>query len=151
LIYVGIDSRGKENILHYSTDDWNIDRETVAQVYCNIVAGACLAIGIKYASSADISILEVLVGLVNAILSYCLHILQKHYVKLLLPCSNERLAKYHLHHYAGSSFYSNLISRLFVFIGTYTTRTCLNTCVLAIGALMAGSGNLDVVRIVRYD
>lgn len=31
----------------------------------------------------------------------------------------------------------------------YTRRQCLNTLVLALGALMAGSGNVDTLRLCR--
>ena len=33
--------------------------------------------------------------------------------------------------------------------GVHTARTCLNTCVLALGVLMAGSGHLTVLALCR--
>ena len=94
--------------------DSRIDYETMSQAYCNIVAGACFVLGLKYAGSGDRDAFKVVMG----------------YAKMFLSLPN----KPQLADQAGRS----------------TIEACLNVLVLSLALIMAGTGNLEVMRICRY-
>ncbi|XP_075233032.1 anaphase promoting complex subunit 1 isoform X2 [Lycorma delicatula] len=91
----------------------NIDYETMNQAYCNIIAGACMAMGLRFAGSANN---EAFTTLFN----FC---------KKFTSMSGKSIAEL-----AGKS----------------TIETCLNVILLALAMVMAGTGELEVLRICRY-
>ncbi|XP_030754835.1 anaphase-promoting complex subunit 1 [Sitophilus oryzae] len=91
----------------------DIDYEAMNQAYCNIVAGACFALGLKYAGSADKEAFDTL-------LFFC------HMFTSLTGKSIAELA------------------------GKATIETCLNVLLLSASMVMAGTGNLEIMRLVRH-
>ncbi|XP_060532637.1 anaphase-promoting complex subunit 1 isoform X2 [Cylas formicarius] len=91
----------------------NVDYEAMNQAYCNIVAGACFALGLKYAGSADPDAFKTLLFF-------------SHMFTSLTGKSIAELA------------------------GKATIETCLNVLLLSASLVMAGTGNLEVMRLVRH-
>ncbi|KAL3278076.1 hypothetical protein HHI36_013420 [Cryptolaemus montrouzieri] len=91
----------------------DIDYEAMNQAYCNIITGACFAIGLKYAGSADEDAFKTL-------LNYC------HMFISLTGKSISELA------------------------GKPTIETCLNVLLLSVSMVMAGTGNLEIMKLVRH-
>ncbi|XP_017782212.1 PREDICTED: anaphase-promoting complex subunit 1 [Nicrophorus vespilloides] len=91
----------------------DVDYEGMNQAYCNIIAGACFALGLRFAGSAD----EVAFA---TLLDYC------HMFTSLTSKSIAELA------------------------GKPTIETCLNVVLLSVSMVMAGTGNLEIMRIVRF-
>ncbi|XP_049852727.1 anaphase-promoting complex subunit 1 isoform X1 [Schistocerca gregaria] len=91
----------------------NIDYETMNQAYCNIVAGGCMAVGLRFAGSANNEAFKTLL----------------HYAKMFTNLSGKSIAEL-----AGKS----------------TIETCLNVMLLSLAMVMAGTGDLDVLRLVRH-
>ncbi|ERL85403.1 hypothetical protein D910_02823 [Dendroctonus ponderosae] len=83
------------------------------QAYCNIIAGACFGLGLKFAGSADQDAFETL-------LYFC------HMFSSLAGKSIAELA------------------------GKPTIETCLNVLLLSASMVMAGTGNLEIMRLVRH-
>ncbi|XP_046750016.1 anaphase-promoting complex subunit 1 [Diprion similis] len=90
-----------------------VDLETMNQAYCNIIAGACLALGLKYAGSANRNAFKTLYN----------------YAQIFTALPHKSVAEL-----AGKS----------------TIETCLNVILLAAAAVMAGTGDLQILRICRY-
>ncbi|XP_068085818.1 anaphase-promoting complex subunit 1 isoform X2 [Anabrus simplex] len=90
-----------------------IDYETMNQAYCNILAGACMALGLRFAGSSNNEAFETLFG----------------YAKMFTSLSGKSIAEL-----AGKS----------------TIETCLNVILLSLAMVMAGSGNLEVLRLCRH-
>lgn len=93
--------------------DSNIDFEAMNQAYCNIIAGACFALGLRYAGSANEEAFKVLHD-------YC------RMFEFLTAKSIAELA------------------------GKPTIESCLNLILLSLAMVMAGTGDLSVLRIVRH-
>ncbi|KAG5893112.1 hypothetical protein JTB14_019316 [Gonioctena quinquepunctata] len=91
----------------------DVDYEAMNQAYCNIVAGACFALGLKFAGTADQEAFETL-------LHFC------HMFTSLTAKSIAELA------------------------GKSTIETCLNILLLSAAMVMAGTGNLEIIRLVRH-
>ncbi|XP_012268770.2 anaphase-promoting complex subunit 1 isoform X2 [Athalia rosae] len=91
----------------------SVDLETMNQAYCNIIAGACLALGLKYAGSANKNASKTLYN----------------YAQIFTALSHKSIAEL-----AGKS----------------TIETCLNVILLAAASVMAGTGDLQILRICRY-
>lgn len=90
-----------------------IDYETMNQAYCNILAGACMSLGLRFAGSSN----------------------KEAFTTLLM--------------YA-KKFTSLLGKSIAELAGKSTIETSLNVIVLSLAMVMAGSGNLDVMRICRF-
>lgn len=90
-----------------------IDYETMSQAYCNIVTGACMALGLKFAGSSN----------ENAFKSIMF------YTKMFIKLSSQSVVEQ-----AGRS----------------TIESCINVLVLSLSTVMAGTGNIEVMRICRY-
>ncbi|KAG7158322.1 Anaphase-promoting complex subunit 1-like [Homarus americanus] len=90
-----------------------IDYESMHQAYYNILAGACMVIGLKFAGSGN---------------SEAFQILWK-YTRMFTNFTKRSVAEL-----AGKS----------------TIETCLNVILLSLSMVMAGTGDLDVLRIIRY-
>ncbi|CAG9837359.1 unnamed protein product [Diabrotica balteata] len=99
----------------------SVDRESyslaaglaLGQAYCNIVAGACFALGLKFAGTADEEAFETL-------FYFC------HMFTSLTGKSIAELA------------------------GKSTIETCLNVLLLSVSMVMAGTGSLEIMRLVRH-
>ncbi|XP_041352756.1 anaphase-promoting complex subunit 1-like [Gigantopelta aegis] len=94
-------------------DDTVIDYETMSQAYSNIVAGACMTMGLKFAGSANEAAFNTLMD--------CLK-------RLFLILST-------------SSFSEQT--------GKSTIENCVNVILTSVAMVMAGSGNLEVLRMCR--
>ena len=104
-----------ENALIRDVDfNSKIDYETMSQAYCNIIAGACMALGLKYAGSANQEAFDS----INA------------YVNLFINLPNEQS----LAEQAGRS----------------TIESCLNVLIISLTMIMAGTGNVEIMKICRY-
>jgi anaphase-promoting complex subunit 1 len=90
-----------------------IDYETMSQAYCNIIAGGCLAVGLKFAGSGDREAFKAVMG----------------FTKMFIQLPNSQHAEY-----AGRS----------------TIESCLNVLVISLSLIMAGTGDLEVMKICRY-
>ncbi|XP_027050305.1 anaphase-promoting complex subunit 1-like [Pocillopora damicornis] len=90
----------------------DIDMESLSQAKINIIAGCCMAMGLRFAGSANQEAF-------NCLMHYT------KYCKDLLSNSAVEQA------------------------GKPTVETCLNTILLSLAMVMAGTGNLDVLRIAR--
>ncbi|XP_014288938.1 anaphase-promoting complex subunit 1 [Halyomorpha halys] len=90
-----------------------VDLETMNQAYCNIIAGACMALGLRFAGSANN---EAYVTLM-------------HYVKLFVTVSTKSLAE---------------------LPGRPTIESCICVCLLSLSMVMAGTGDLGVLRLCRH-
>lgn len=95
------------------TTSSGVDYETINQAYCNIVAGAALAMGIRFAGSANAQAFEVL------------HTLAKN----LIATSKRSVSE---------------------LAGKATMEQAICIVVLSLSLVMAGTGDLDVIRLVRY-
>ncbi|KAL1501054.1 hypothetical protein ABEB36_006453 [Hypothenemus hampei] len=95
------------------TNEADIDYEAMNQAYCNIVAGACFALGLKFAGSADPDAFETLL--------YVCHMF--------------------------TSLTGKSIAEL---AGKATIETCLNVVLISSAMVMAGTGNLEIMRLVRH-
>uniref|UniRef100_A0A1Y1M734 Uncharacterized protein n=1 Tax=Photinus pyralis TaxID=7054 RepID=A0A1Y1M734_PHOPY len=91
----------------------DIDYEAMNQAYCNIIAGACFAIGLKYAGSANYEAF-------TALLQYC---------HMFISLTSKSIAE---------------------LAGKPTIETCLNVLLVSTSMVMAGTGNLEIMRIVRH-
>lgn len=91
----------------------NVDLETMNQAYCNIIAGACMALGLKFAGSANRNAFKTLYN----------------YTQMFTTLSHKTIAEL-----AGKS----------------TIETCLNVTLLSAAIVMAGTGNLEIMRICRH-
>ncbi|XP_052748922.1 anaphase-promoting complex subunit 1 [Galleria mellonella] len=93
------------------TDD-SIDYEAMNQAYCNIIAGACFAMGLRFAGSGDEDARDAVL----------------HFARLFLTLSGKSIAE---------------------LAGRSTLETCLCVCLLAAGMIMAGRGDVCVLRVCR--
>ncbi|XP_012141180.1 anaphase promoting complex subunit 1 isoform X2 [Megachile rotundata] len=91
----------------------SVDLETMNQAYCNIIAGACMALGLKYAGTANKNAFKTLYN----------------YAQMFTALSHKTIAEL-----AGKS----------------TIETCLNVTLLSAAVVMAGTGNLEIMRICRH-
>ncbi|KAK0085319.1 hypothetical protein PV325_005429 [Microctonus aethiopoides] len=90
----------------------HVDLETMNQAYCNIIAGACMALGFKYAGTANENAFKTLFN----------------YTQMFAALLHKSVGEL-----AGKS----------------TIETCLNVTLLASAVVMAGTGNLDIMRLCR--
>ncbi|KAH7290973.1 hypothetical protein KP509_30G071400 [Ceratopteris richardii] len=119
--YIGSSLKEKEGSDTYSGE---VDMEALAQAHVNILAGVCLSIGLRYAGT----------------------------------CSSE--AQQLLHHYA-LYFLKEKRSAALVggtvgpdgkcsYVDRGTLETCLNVAVLSLSVVMAGSGHIGTLKLLRY-
>ena len=103
-----------ENALRKPEDNYpRIDYETMSQAYCNIITGACMALGLKFAGSSNESAFRSIMF----------------YTKMFIKLSSQSVVEQ-----AGKS----------------TIESCINVLVLSLSTVMAGTGNIEVMRICRY-
>ncbi|KAG7200866.1 hypothetical protein KM043_003229 [Ampulex compressa] len=91
----------------------NVDLETMNQAYCNIIAGACMALGLRYAGTANKNAFKTLYD----------------YAQLFTALSHKTIGEL-----AGKS----------------TIETSLNVILLSTAVVMAGTGDLEIMRICRH-
>ncbi|XP_044756444.1 anaphase-promoting complex subunit 1 isoform X2 [Coccinella septempunctata] len=96
-----------------SASSGEVDYEAMNQAYCNIIAGACFSMGLRYAGTANEEAFR-------SLLHFC------HMFVSLTGKSISELA------------------------GKTTIETCLNVLLLSISMVMAGTGNLDIMRLIRH-
>ncbi|XP_077546516.1 anaphase promoting complex subunit 1 [Haemaphysalis longicornis] len=94
-------------------EDVDVDYETMSQAYCNILAGACLCLGLKFAGSANAQAFDIL----------------HRYTGYFLDLQRQPVADQ---------------------AGRNTLETCLLVSVLSLSLVMAGTGDLEVMRICRH-
>ncbi|KAJ8250814.1 hypothetical protein COCON_G00227360 [Conger conger] len=98
----------------------DLDIETLTQAHDYIAAGACLAVGFRFAGSA---------GSANSACSLRLSGAEPYgFARRFLDCLNTSAAS---------------------LVGYYNVKTCLSMVLLAVSMVMAGSGNLQVLQLCR--
>ncbi|WCJ19904.1 Anaphase-promoting complex subunit 1 [Euphorbia peplus] len=117
----------KGGVAGLSDDNSDVDEmeaETFVQAYVNIVAGACISLGLRFAGTKDGNVQELLY-------EYALHFLNE-----IKPVSAT----------SGNSFPKGL-SR---YVDRGTLEICLHLIVLSLSVVMAGSGHLQTFRLLRF-
>ena len=100
-----------------------VDYEACRQGYCNIIAGSCLALGLKFAGTADASACTV--------------------IAYYLRCFRAIRQR---HSDGGHALLSSTPSPLQL-LDRHTLETCVLSCMLALAAVMAGTGDLQTLRL----
>ncbi|KAJ1262414.1 hypothetical protein BS78_09G105800 [Paspalum vaginatum] len=115
---------GVSNMSEGAIDSDEFDAEALFQAYVNIVTGACIALGLKYAGSRNGDAQELLYA-------YTVHFLNeiKH-----IPIRTSSILPKGLQQYVDRG----------------TLELCLHLIVLSLSLVMAGSGNLQTFRLLRY-
>uniref|UniRef100_A0A1I7V5S8 Anaphase-promoting complex subunit 1 n=1 Tax=Loa loa TaxID=7209 RepID=A0A1I7V5S8_LOALO len=93
-----------------------VDKQTIAQTYLNVVAGACFALAIRFASTWNSEAFNII----------------WHYIRMVIPSDVQQV-----------------YSKLSLAAGVTTCLNVLGTLINSLGILMAGSGNLQVLRLCR--
>ncbi|XP_010067541.2 anaphase-promoting complex subunit 1 isoform X5 [Eucalyptus grandis] len=100
------------------------DVEALVQAYINIVAGACISLGLKFAGTMDGNAQELLY-------EYAVYFLNE--MKPVAPVS-------------GSNFPKGLAN----YVDRGTLEICLHLIVLSLSVVMAGSGHLQTLRLLKF-
>ncbi|KAH9317547.1 hypothetical protein KI387_019316, partial [Taxus chinensis] len=113
-------------IMEDNSDDIseNINMEAIIQSFANIVCGACLSIGLRYAGTENADAQELLY-------SYSIYFLNE--IKPVASSSGAR-------HPKGLSKY----------VDRATLETCLSVTILSLSLVMAGTGHLETFKLLRY-
>ncbi|GMI87289.1 pollen calcium-binding protein 1, EMBRYO DEFECTIVE 2771, anaphase promoting complex 1 [Hibiscus trionum] len=101
-----------------------MDAETIVQAYVNIVAGACISLGLRFAGTKDGNAQELLY-------EYAVCFLNE--IKLVSTTNRNTFPK-------GLSQY----------VDRGTLEICLHLIVLSLSVVMAGSGHLQTLRLLRF-
>lgn len=112
--------KSESNVKEQTQD---VDYQAIRQAYCNIVAGACLAIGLRYAGSARPDV-------------------QKLLSQLLWKFRALRTRKMSAAGVIGGH-------RALHKVDTPTLESCLGVAALGLALVMAGTGHLDTFRLLR--
>eukprot|EP00257_Ricinus_communis_P020956 XP_015580327.1 anaphase-promoting complex subunit 1 [Ricinus communis] len=115
---------GVEGIGDDTSDIDEMDAETFVQAYVNIVAGACISLGLRFAGTRDGNVQELLYG-------YAVYFLNE--IKPISATNGKNYPK-------GLSRY----------IDKGTLEICLHLIVLSLSVVMAGSGHLQTFRLLRF-
>ncbi|KAH9702559.1 Anaphase-promoting complex subunit 1 [Citrus sinensis] len=107
-----------------TSDVDEMDAETFVQAYVNIVAGACISLGLRFAGTKNANVQELLYG-------YAVYFLNE-----IKPVFATR----------GNAFLKGL-SR---YVDRCTLEICLHLVVLSLSVVMAGSGHLQTFRLLRF-
>ncbi|KAK3042882.1 hypothetical protein RJ639_001155 [Escallonia herrerae] len=105
-------------------DSDEMDSEAFVQAYVNIVAGACVSLGLRFAGTKDGNAQELLY-------SYAVYFLNE--IKPVSVTSKHTLPKGLSH-----------------FVDRGTLETCLHLVVLSLSLVMAGSGHIQTFRLLRF-
>ncbi|KAG1696502.1 Anaphase-promoting complex subunit 1 [Nymphon striatum] len=159
----------------YSSDD-EVDYESMSQAYCNIIAGACLTLGMKFAGSANnhafLTISQIVAeGSINGVIDgkhyNCALTAHKYVYEALMRLAWSEFMQWFDDRdpvertTAAVGYFVEMMKYVKRFIqisqssavelaGKMTIETCLCTSVLALSMVMAGTGDLQVMRICRY-
>ncbi|XP_021295540.1 anaphase-promoting complex subunit 1 [Herrania umbratica] len=101
-----------------------MDAETFVQAYVNIVAGACISLGLRFAGTKDANAQELLY-------EYAVYFLNE-----IKPVSTT----------SGTTFPKGLSQ----YVDRGTLEICLHLIVLSLSVVMAGSGHLQTFRLLRF-
>ncbi|XP_059654080.1 anaphase-promoting complex subunit 1 isoform X2 [Cornus florida] len=101
-----------------------MDAEAFVQAYVNIVAGACISLGLRFAGTRNGNAQELLYD-------YAVYFLNE--IKLVSVTSESTFPKGLSHH-----------------VDRGTLETCLHLIVLSLSVVMAGSGHLQTFRLLRF-
>ncbi|KAL6620059.1 hypothetical protein ACP70R_035198 [Stipagrostis hirtigluma subsp. patula] len=115
---------GVSNMSEGDINSDEFDAEALFQAYVNIVTGACIALGLKHAGSRNGDAQEILYAYAVNFLNEIKHI----------PVRTP----------------SMLPKGLLQYVDRGTLELCLHLIVLALSLVMAGSGNLQTFRLLRY-
>ncbi|KAK1284173.1 Anaphase-promoting complex subunit 1 [Acorus calamus] len=115
---------GVSNLRDEQGDIEDFDVEALVQGYVNIVTGACISIGLKYAGTRNGEAQELLYR-------YAVYFLSE-----IKPIS--------------VAVTSSLPKGLSKYVDRGTLETCLHLVVLSLSVVMAGSGHLQTFRLLRY-
>uniref|UniRef100_J3M678 Anaphase-promoting complex subunit 1 n=1 Tax=Oryza brachyantha TaxID=4533 RepID=J3M678_ORYBR len=115
---------GVTNTSQEAMDNDEFDTEALFQAYVNIITGACIALGLKYAGSRNSDAQELLYA-------YAVHFLNE--IKHVSVQTQSILLKGLLQH-----------------VDRGTLELCLHLIVLSLSLVMAGSGHLQIFRLLRY-
>ncbi|XP_058110276.1 anaphase-promoting complex subunit 1 isoform X2 [Magnolia sinica] len=116
--------KGVTNTRDDSSDGDDMDAEALIQAYVNIVAGACISLGLRYAGTRNGDAQELLYN-------YAIYFLNE-----IKPISVT----------SGNTFPKGLSQ----YVDRFTLETCLHLIVLSLTVVMAGSGHLQTFRLLRY-
>ncbi|EFJ11009.1 hypothetical protein SELMODRAFT_126964 [Selaginella moellendorffii] len=97
----------------------DLDMEALTQAHVNILAGACLSIGLRYAGTANAEAQTLL----------------QHYALYFMKEKSQAAS--------GTSPNDRRVDR-------GTLETCLDVAVLSLSVVMAGTGHLETLRLLRY-
>ncbi|XP_078435286.1 E3 ubiquitin ligase [Wolffia australiana] len=100
------------------------DGEALAQAYVNVISGACISLGLKFAGSRNGDAQELLYG-------YAVYFLNE-----IKPISGKMV----------NSFPKGLSE----FLSRGTLENCLHLIVLSLSVVMAGSGHLQTLKLLRF-
>eukprot|EP00268_Persea_americana_P044215 TRINITY_DN4466_c0_g1_i1.p1 TRINITY_DN4466_c0_g1~~TRINITY_DN4466_c0_g1_i1.p1 ORF type:complete len:1760 (-),score=299.95 TRINITY_DN4466_c0_g1_i1:451-5376(-) len=107
-----------------TSDGDEMDVEALVQAYVNIVAGACISLGLKYAGTRNGNVQELLYN-------YAIYLLNE-----IKPISIT----------SGNGFPKGLSK----YVDRCTLETCLHLIVLSLTVVMSGSGHLQTFRLLRF-
>eukprot|EP00108_Taenia_solium_P003794 TsM_000254400 transcript=TsM_000254400 gene=TsM_000254400 len=121
-----------------------IDYSTISQAYLNIIVGACFAIGLKYAGTCDPEAADLLHKMTVSILTgdwWPPNRATFSETTTMTSSSSSTLL---------NSFITNVPPRLYDLPPMeHSVRYAAATCLTALAMVLAGSGNLTVLRMVR--
>ncbi|KAF5179420.1 Anaphase-promoting complex subunit [Thalictrum thalictroides] len=112
------------NLGDEASDFDEIDAEALVQAYVNIVAGACISIGLRYAGTRNGNAQELLYN-------YAIYFLNE--IKPVSMTSSKGLPK-----------------GLSKFVDRGTLEICLHLVVISLSVVMAGSGHLQTFHLLRF-
>ncbi|XP_050212163.1 anaphase-promoting complex subunit 1 isoform X2 [Mercurialis annua] len=115
---------GVENLGDDTSDIDEMDAETFVQAYVNIVTGACISLGLRFAGTRDGNVQELLYG-------YAVYFLNE-----IKPVS--------------ATSANTSVKGLSRYIDRGTLEICLHLIVLSLSVIMAGSGHLQTFRLLRF-
>ncbi|KAJ6768158.1 hypothetical protein OIU74_021929 [Salix koriyanagi] len=115
---------GVNDLEDHVNDMDEMDTETYVQAYVNIVAGACISLGLRFAGTKDGNAQELLYEYAVYFLNEIKHV-----------CAT-----------SGNAFPKGL-SR---YVDRGTLEICLHLIVLSLSVVMAGSGHLQTFRLLRF-
>ncbi|KAK4403403.1 Anaphase-promoting complex subunit [Sesamum angolense] len=105
-------------------DQYEMDAEAFVQAYVNIVVGACISLGLRFAGTRDGNAQELLY-------KYAIYFLNE--IKPVCVSNGNGLPK-----------------GLSVYVDRLTLETCLHLIVLSLCLVMAGSGHLQTFRFLKF-
>ncbi|KAJ4908777.1 Anaphase-promoting complex subunit 1 [Raphanus sativus] len=105
-------------------DMYEIDVEALVQAYVNIVTGACISLGLRFAGTRDGNARDLLYN-------YALYLLNE-----IKPVSST----------SGTAFPRGISK----FVDRGTLEMCLYLVILSLSVVMAGSGDLQIFRLLRF-